>query len=724
MANPVTRQKTQPAMPAAARSRGGRTSLLLRAGELLGSSLDFETTLAQIAHLVVPDRADWAAIDLVDGAGDFRRVGVAHVRPGGEALLRELDRRYPIRANEGRLRGRAVVTRQPVALFDVDETELKNLARDTRHFEMLRELGLRSALWLPLMAGDRVLGVMSSGFGEGDRRYGPEDLELLGDLARRAALAVDNALLYGQVGRAEQRQAVIAILGQRALAGDPLGELLSYAARSLSEMLDVPFAEVLALAEDGRRLDLIAGVGWHEGAVGRASVDAGHGSQGGYTLTTVGPVVVTDLSAETRFRPPALLVDHNVRSGLTVVIGGPYRPFGVLGAHTDAQREFAADDVNFLQAVANVLAAAIERQRTEDRLAALAIAERSRAAELKAVIESIGDAVVVCDFSGAVMLANPAAEEMLGRRLQNGLEGILEGLAWTEGSGVPRDVRHWDGVEVALARSTDDDGGERWVELTGYPVVVGEDAGAGDGGTILVLRDVTVARNARAVREAFIGILSHELRTPVTTIYGGSEMLARGGSNVAEEVRREVYEDIRAEADRLYRLVENLLVLSRVERQGLQLESEPVLLQRLLPRVVQGEAARWPATSFDLDLPPGLPPVAAEETYLEQVLRNLLGNAAKYGGETVAVSVEAAEGVVRVTVADRGTGFDPTEARHLFDIFYRSPAAARRASGAGIGLFVSQQLVHAMGGRIWAANREGGGAEFSFEVPIFTAAGD
>ena len=711
-------------MPAATHRPGERAALLVRAGELLGSSLNFETTLAQIAHLVVPEMADWAAIDIVDAAGEFRRVGVAHVRPGGEELLRELDRRYPIRPNEGRLRGRVVVTRQPVALYDVAEGDLEHLARDATHLEMLRQLGLRSAMWVPLMAGERVLGVLSSGFADGAKRYRPEDLELLTDLARRAALAVDNALLYQQVARTEQRQAAIADLGQRALAGDPLPKLMAHAAQSLAEMLDVPFAEVLELAEDGRRLDLIAGVGWRDGLIGRASVDAGHGSQGGYTLATVGPVVVSDLSAESRFRPPPLLVDHDIRSGLTVVIGGPYRPFGVLGAHTHTVREFADDDVNFLQAVANVLAAAIERQRTEDRLAALAVAERSRAAELKAVIESIGDAVVVCDFSGAVVLANPAAEELLGKRLQNGLEGILEGLAWPHGSVAPRDARHWDGLEVPLARPNDESGPERWVELTGYPVVVGEEAGAGDGGTILVLRDVTVARNARAVREAFIGILSHELRTPVTTIYGGSEMLARSGSTVAEAVRREVYEDIRAEADRLYRLVENLLVLSRVERQGLQLESEPVLLQRLLPRVVQGESARWPSTSFDVQLPPGLPPVAAEETYLEQVLRNLLGNAAKYGGDKVAIGADATEGVVRVTVADRGAGFDPAEARHLFDIFYRSPSAARRASGAGIGLFVSQQLVSAMGGRIWASNREGGGAEFSFEVPIFSAADD
>jgi len=259
------------------------------------------------------------------------------------------------------------------------------------------------------------------------------------------------------------------------------------------------------------------------------------------------------------------------------------------------------------------------------------------------------------------------------------------------------------------------------MEISAYPVLGGGD-GAGSGGTILIMRDVTEARDARAVRDAFIGILSHELRTPVTTIYGGSEVLARSGATLAESVRREVYDDIRAESDRLYRLVENLLVLSRVEREGLAIEREPILLQRLLPRVVTAEASRWPGINFELDARPGLPPAAAEEIYVEQVVRNLLTNAAKYGEGSVVVRAELTPaGSIKVSVCDNGVGFRDGEEERLFEIFYRSPTATRRASGAGIGLFVALQLVRAMGGRIWAANRVEGGAEFGFELPVFGA---
>ena len=710
-------------------ARGGlpASELLAQSGELFGTSLDVEQTLSQLAELVVPRMADWAAVDVLDDSDNFRRIGVAHVDPAGAALLRELHDRYPLRANEGRLRGRVVATLEPIALYDVDEGELRNLSRDEKHYEMLRQLGIRSAMWVPLIVRDRVVGVLSAGYRDASRRYSPEDLNLLRELARRAALAVDNALLYRAVKRAETRQAAVASLGQNALAGLPYADLARSAAELLAQIMSVSFVEVLQLRPDSKLL-LLAGVGWKEGLVGRATVKAGLGSQGGYTLTTVGPVVLDRLVTETRFRPPPLLVDHGVVSGVTVVIGRAGALYGVLGAHTDHHRVFAEDDVNFLQAVANVLAAALDRQENEDRLNAMALSEQSRAAQLRAVIESIGDAMVVCDVLGVVLVANPAAERLLGDRLADGLPGILGAFEWPAGLKAA-DLEAGAGIELRLPgptgpeASSEDGPAEQWMELSIFPVLSGGAEVSASGGTILVMRDVTMARNARNVRDAFLGILSHELRTPVTTIYGGSEMLARRAATISDDERREVYEDIRAEADRLYRLVENLLVLSRVERQGLQIEPEPILLQRLINRVIESELARWMDAHFVTELPPGLPPVAAEETYLEQVLRNLLGNAAKYGGGgPIVVTATDLGSSVRVTVTDDGPGFPNAEKDRLFELFYRSPSLARTASGAGIGLFVCRQLITAMDGRMWAANRPSGGSEFGFELPIFQTA--
>jgi PAS domain S-box-containing protein len=697
-----------------ARHAQAASDVLALSGELFATPIDAERTLGELAGLVVPRMADWAAVDIVDDHYAFHRLGVAHIRPDGAQILRTLHERYPLRPNEGHLRGRVLATLEPVVLYDVDDAELRSLARDEEHFQMLRKLGLRSAMWVPLTVRDRVVGVLSIGYGEGARRYTAADLSLLRELARRAALAVDNALLYHSVERTEVRQAVLATLGQQALEGIAYDDLAQKAADALARVMEVPFVEVLALEPDRRELLLVAGVGWKEGLIGRETVKAGLGSQGGYTLATVGPVVVDELMKETRFTPPPLLANHGVRSGLTVVIGSPANPHGVLGTHTPDRRVFAEEDINFLQAVANVLAAARDRQSDEERLGALALAERARAAQLKGVIESIGDAVVVCDALGAVLLSNPSADTLLAGHLGEGLAGIMRAFVWP--SGHARDLPPSEGVEVRV----DDELHEKWVELSAFPILSGDES-AGAGGTILVMRDVTSARNARLVRDAFLGVLSHELRTPVTAIYGNSEILARkSATEMPEERRREVYDDIRAEADRLYRLVENLLVLSRVERQGLTIETEPVLLQRMIPRVVESEAARWPQARWATELPADLPPVAAEETYVEQVLRNLLGNAAKYGGDgPVTVSATDNGRTVTVRVSDAGPGFPPEEASQLFELFYRSPSAVKRASGAGIGLFVSRQLANTMGGRLTARNRPEGGAEFAFEVPVF-----
>jgi two-component system, OmpR family, sensor histidine kinase KdpD len=249
--------------------------------------------------------------------------------------------------------------------------------------------------------------------------------------------------------------------------------------------------------------------------------------------------------------------------------------------------------------------------------------------------------------------------------------------------------------------------------------VAGERGAADREETIVVLRDVTEARQRQAVRDTFIGVLSHELRTPVTTIYAGAKVLSRP-SELSASTRAEIFSDIVVESERLHRLVEDVVAMTRFGEEGGDAGAEPVLIQRLLPTVIASEEIRWPATDFKLSMPPGLPTVIADPTYVEQVVRNLLSNAAKYGGagQTVDVVVEAAEDEVIVRILDDGPGFPPEESEKLFELFFRSARTSRTASGAGIGLFVCARLIRAMNGRIWAVNRPAGGAEFGFSLRV------
>ncbi|MFN6568266.1 PAS domain-containing protein [Dendronalium sp. ChiSLP03b] len=164
------------------------------------------------------------------------------------------------------------------------------------------------------------------------------------------------------------QQRLVAELSQMALAGTDLTTLMNSCVKLIAQCLKVEYCKVLELLPDGNALLLRAGVGWQPGLVGQATVSTGMDSQAGYTLFSQGPVIVSNLRTETRFNGPPLLHHHQVISGISVVIHGKEHPFGVLGAHTITKHTFTKDDISFLQAIANVLATAIERQRVEDAL--------------------------------------------------------------------------------------------------------------------------------------------------------------------------------------------------------------------------------------------------------------------------------------------------------------------------------------------------------------------
>ena len=281
------------------------------------------------------------------------------------------------------------------------------------------------------------------------------------------------------------------------------------------------------------------------------------------------------------------------------------------------------------------------------------------------------------------------------------------------------------------------DGTTHWTHAAGR---VFRDAGARPVRMVGTGQDITERRRlederdrlldeelrAREFREAFVDVVSHELRTPITTILGLTEILARPGRSEDAATRTALLDDVRAEADRLHRLVEDLLVLSRVEHDRLEVEAEPIELRRLLERIVAWGSAELPSIEISLDLEPYLPIVAGEVTYVEQIVRNLLNNAAKYTptGTKVVVSARTEDDGIAIRVSDEGPGIPEGSVARAFELFYRDPTSARSVSGSGIGLFVCASLVRAMGGRIWARRRPEGGSEFGFTLHVIEADDD
>jgi PAS domain S-box-containing protein len=645
-----------------------RETFLARASEVLASSLDYEKTIQTVADLAVPGFADWCAVQLASEEGLPRHVAVAHRDPELVALAMRLQKEYP--TDPDAQTGAAAILRTGRSEFmaDIPPSLIEGAARDEHHLEMIRTLALRSYVSVPMIATGRIIGVLTLVGTDGGHRFEAEDVAFAENLAARAASAIDNARLFREGVRFKR---LLDATGDAVLMLEPQGGRIAYANRGAAEQLE-------------RSVDDLIGssIGEHLDPAGSAAL------AGAMAALSAGTADARTVILELR-RPSESVLPVEVRLEYVAPDGAPARILAI------------ARDIR-------------DRIHAQERLRALAAAEHARAAELNAVIRAMGDGVVVCDRTGRILLANPAAQDVFPDVGESTYAGILAELEDPEGL-APALLRRGGPVELRV-RGQD----ERWIEISTWPVAQGDDRAVGhEDETIVLLRDVSEQRQRQAVRDTFIGVLSHELRTPVTTIYAGAKVLARP-STLPDRTRAEIFDDIVVESERLHRLVEDVVAMTRFSDADGDVGAEPVLLQRLLPSVVASEEGRWAGAPVSGVLPPGLPTVVADPTNVEQVVRNLLSNAAKYGGPraTVIARVEADEREVRVRILDDGPGFPPEEADRLFELFFRSARTARAAAGAGIGLFVCARLIKAMGGRIWAMPRPEGGAEFGFALRV------
>jgi PAS domain S-box-containing protein len=288
-----------------------------------------------------------------------------------------------------------------------------------------------------------------------------------------------------RVAAGARMQAIVAELGREALGGVALAEMFDRAVRRVAQTLDVEYCKVLELLPDRTALRLVSGVGWQEGLVGHATVGAGLDSQAGYTLASSAPVVVTDLRTETRFHGPPLLFEHGVVSGLSVIIQGSTDAYGVLGAHTRRRRGFTPDEVNFLQAVANVLGATIQRRRAERSL-------RASEARVRSVVASLPIALFAVDGTGQVILCEGSGLQLLGLAPGSAVGRALDEVPEVAPALVDQVQRALGGQAVHETLQA----GGRVFDLR-YGAFPGLDGGA--DGVIAVATDVTDHRRAEAM---------------------------------------------------------------------------------------------------------------------------------------------------------------------------------------------------------------------------------
>jgi two-component system sensor histidine kinase KdpD len=222
---------------------------------------------------------------------------------------------------------------------------------------------------------------------------------------------------------------------------------------------------------------------------------------------------------------------------------------------------------------------------------------------------------------------------------------------------------------------------------------------------------------AEQLRNSLLSSVSHDLRTPLAVITGATSTLLQAGRAIDDTTHQDLLSTVLEEAERLNRLIRNLLDMTRLESGTVKVNKEWLSLEELVGSALSHVESRLGTREVRIDLAKDLPLVPGDAVLLEQVLINLLENAVKYSGEAIEIRAEAMGGEVLLEVNDRGSGIPVGEEERIFDKFHRA-ARVGGQEGVGLGLTICRAITTAHGGKIWGSNRAGGGASFRFTLPL------
>ncbi|MGQ9536520.1 MAG: ATP-binding protein [Actinomycetota bacterium] len=435
------------------------------------------------------------------------------------------------------------------------------------------------------------------------------------------------------------------------------------------------------------------------------------------------PVTISRSDKDPRF--DAYMEEAGFASMICVPLFASSSVVGVLACLSRLEHAYDDEDARVLLTLASEAALALEksglyRTTLEDK------------GKIETIINSLTDGLLVLDRDGRVVLANPSAARLLGAGTTVGEYTLRDILERMEGEPEFREVD----LESALAgvlqegRQVKNELVLRAGDTTFYQVVwlPLHDPSGYVTGAVVLLHDVTDFVELDRMKSNFISMVSHELKTPLTSIKGFVRLLDAGRVGPVNEKQRRYLEIVLQQTESLTRIIEDLLDLSRIEAGIIEVRSEKVSLGQVARGVLAGleNMAREKGVSLYLDIPDDLPPVAGDPERLRQVFTNLVHNAVKFtpsGGE-VRVRAEEAGQECMVEVADTGIGISPLDLPRVFDKFYQvDSSATRQQSGTGLGLCISRELVVAQGGRIWVESEKGKGSVFRFTVPRWLGIG-
>jgi PAS domain S-box-containing protein len=385
---------------------------------------------------------------------------------------------------------------------------------------------------------------------------------------------------------------------------------------------------------------------------------------------------------------------------------------GVLAVHRAV--ELSESERSLVDALASQVSA---RQRNQ-QLFAETLEQRGHLAD---VVGSSSDGIFVVSSTGAVLSWNPAMERITGFGMEEAVGAPLDAVLSLDG-----DDDETTGFDLGTAEPQDAlirrrDGSARWVRYSGSQMPHRDGTGSSH---VVTARDVTAELQSEQMKSDFIATVSHELRTPLTPLKGLLQALDQGLVEDTPETRREFDSIMLRQTERLERLINDLLEVSRIDAGKLSIEVAPLELVAAMHREVEDAMTNAREIRFE---EPGRPVwVTADRFRLGQVVSNLISNAFKYtpAGAPVIVRLAVVEDNAVLSVRDAGEGIPLAEQDKVFDRFYRADNnLTRTAGGFGLGLYIARQLTEAMGGHLILTSKPGEGCTFSLNLPLLEAAG-
>lgn len=611
-----------------------------------------------------------------------------------------------------------------VAVADVEEAE-ELIDESLGGRAALRGIGSRAVLATPIILFGSAIGGLAA-HTTAVRRWSEDDVKFIEAIAREYAIALNTAgLLEENQRRLEQQQELLAateamaaeleldsILSRR-LAGGRAAlvgalsaeEVMSETSRQATALLDADASLLLQLR--GGELIVSAAAGESvEQLIGRHFPVAI--SLAGDVVNSRRALVAGELpwdSQSPQPLDPVVLPEFQALMGVPI-IGISDTLEGVLLVYARNARVWREKETDSLVSLAASTAAALANANLYLRVSL----EREQSV---AILSSVADGIVAVDRRGRIVLWNAAAERITGISSNDALgRTTLDVLRQDLGS--PGN----DSGERAVAIKRG--GRELWLMVTES---IMRDPADQIAGRIYALRDVSNDRLIEQAKSVFVSSVSHELRAPLTSIYGFAETLLRRGELFDETHRRTFLSYIASESERLTGIVDALLDVAELDAGDLEVDLAETDVARVVREVVEsarlGESgsASGDGHQFVIDLPDDQLRAEVDRDKLRRVLGNLIDNAIKFSpaGGKVTVAGRRKSGIVELRVEDEGFGVRPEEREHIFRKFYRGYSSTL-SGGTGLGLFITRGLINAMGGRIWVDSEEGRGSSFVLEL--------